>query len=68
MLPRITSKRSKRLLRSSVRKRLARVGVTLLIFLVAFGLFWIVLRYLMAPKNPTDDSGAVSTYQVRIAS
>jgi hypothetical protein len=44
------------------------VGVTLLIFLVAFGLFWIVLRYLMAPKNPTDDSGAVSTYQVRIAS
>ncbi len=62
------SKRSKRLLRSSARKRLTRLAVTLLIFAFAFALFWIVLRYFMAPKNPTDDTGAVSIYQVRIPS
>ena len=68
VVPPAPSKRSRRFLKASARKRLARMAVTFLIFAVAFGLFWVVLRYFMAAKNPTDDTGAVSTYQFRIPS
>jgi len=61
-----TSKRSRRFLRASAKKRLARVAVTLLIFAVAFCLFWVVLRYFMAFKNPTEDFGALRILQVLI--
>lgn len=68
LVPPTTSKRSKRLLKASARKRLARLAVTVLIFAVAFGIFWVILRYFMAPKISTEDTGAVRTYQVRIPS
>lgn len=51
-VPSSTSKHSKRRVRAITRKRLGRLLVTGVVFAVAFIVFWIVLRYFMAMKNP----------------
>ena len=68
VVPSSTSKHSKRRVRAINRKRLGRLLVTGVVFAVAFIVFWIVLRYFMAMKNPAQDTNLVSTHETRLPS